>query len=170
MNHKFKFLSIHFLLNPVFLCFTLFSTTVSAGTFVHDQTPSFSVTFPDEFVESADKGTSVYKARGNTASLTISVSDLKEGAKLEDGAKYYSSSLQKIAKEGTEVKIIHAEKKQLKDGTPVMEFEITWNTQSGTPLVTQAIMVFKDQKLITLGFHNWGEPIGTEPLYTLSFK
>jgi hypothetical protein len=170
MKIQFKTLSVLLVVGPIVLWFMLSSTMVAAGTFVYDQTPAFSISFPDEFQESEDKGTSVYKARGNTTSFTISVSDLKEEAKLEEGAEYYARSLQKKAKEGTEVKITYAEKKQLKDGTPVMEFEITWQTQGGTPLVTQAIMVFKKQKLITLGFHNWGEPIGTAPLYTLTFK
>lgn len=169
MNDKLINYSIIFL-SGIFLCFMIFSTTVSAGTFVYDKTPAFSVSFPDDFVESEDKGTSVYRARGNTASLSISVSDLKEGAKLEDAAKYYANSLSKIAREGCDLQIVYANKKQLKDGTPVMEFEIKWETQSGTPLVTQAIMLFKETKLITLGFHNWGKPVGTAPFYTLTFK
>ncbi|MBL7177659.1 MAG: hypothetical protein ISS66_17695 [Desulfobacteraceae bacterium] len=148
----------------------VFITSVSAETFVYDKTPAFTVSFPDEFKESEDKGNSVYKARGNTTSLSISVSELKEDAKLENAAEYYANSLRKIAREGTEVKIIYADKKTLTGGTPVMEFEIKWETQGGTPLVTQAIMFFKDQKLITMGFHNWGEPIGTKPFYTLTFK
>ena len=110
MNDKLINFSILFLLG-IFLCFTIFSTKVSAGTFVYDKTPAFTVTFPDEFIESEDKGTSVYKARGNTASLSISISDLKEGAKLENAAKYYAKSLSKVAKGGSELQILSAVKK-----------------------------------------------------------
>lgn len=170
MKVKFNTVSIRSYLGLILLCLMIFPATVWAKTFVYDKVPSFSVSIPDEFQESEETGGSVYKARGNTTSFSVSVSELKEGAKLENAAKYYADSLQKIAKEGTQVNINYADKKTLQDGTPVMEFEIKWETQSGTPLLTQAIMVFKDQKLITLGFHNWGEPIGTAPLYTLTFK
>jgi hypothetical protein len=89
--------------------------------------------------------------------VQIVVSDIPEGQPLKDAGSAYAHGI--IARYfNTEVEIVSNEERELKGGTKAYLTGFKWEARSGNEMTSYILTVYKDNKLVQVNGHVWGDP------------
>ena len=115
----------------------------------------FSVKYPENWKPDKLQGTEVLRVynpnQWKIPVLTASISDLAQGAKLEDSAKAWIEVVKKANPKTKRYKVLSKEMIKLEDGTPAYAFVIKWTWTDGvTKLQSGAVTAFKGKKAVNV--------------------
>lgn len=118
--------------------------------FEYRKKPAFTIQIPGEFTQQKATKGNVFHAAKAFNTLSISVSQTGDPYQ---AAENYADALRRVG--NGKVELVQQTKTKLPDGTPVVEFLVTWVTKQNAEQTTQALTASRNGRSVTIATHTW---------------
>jgi len=136
------------------------STSEDTNVYQYPGPPVFTVKFPEDF-KTKNPNTrfdQVYSGSlPNGFNVQVVVSDIPADQVLKDAGSAYAYGI--IARYfNSEIEIVSNKEQELSGGIKAYLTEFNWTSRNGTEMTSYIMTAYKDEKLIQVNGHVWGEP------------
>jgi hypothetical protein len=136
------------------------SAASDTNVYTYPGTPVFFVKFPEGFTTknpNTNFGQVYSGSLPDGFNVQVVVSDIPAGQALKDAGSAYAYGI--IAKYfNSEIEIVSNEEREISGGIKAYLTEFNWTAKNGTEMTSYILTVYKDEKLIQVNGHVWGEP------------